>query len=156
MYSNYLNVYFFCLSIPVFHLSLFRFNLYLSIPISLSSDSSDSKRTLARWTSRWGWRWEEERDHWRCRWWWIRASQCGRRGGSLLRGSADGQVSASRRGQWSGSLVGGGGWPQRLWDFFVCCCWIVYKSLDLCCCWWFWECFQICVVVVVFNALFFF
>ena len=90
MYSNYLNVYFFCLSIPVFHLSLFRFNLYLSIPISLSSDSSDSKRTLARCTSRWGWRWEEERDHWRCRWWWIRASQCGRRGGSLLRGVASG------------------------------------------------------------------
>jgi hypothetical protein len=81
---------------------------------------------------------------------WVSASQCGQRGGSLLRGSANGQVSASRRGQWGGSLVGGGGgWPHRLWNFFVCCCWIVYKSLDLCCCWLFWACFQICVVVVV-------
>ena len=62
-------------------------------------------------------------------------------GGSLLRGVVSG----------GGSLVvGGGGWPHGLWDFFFFgCCWIVYKPLDFCCCGLFWVCFQIYVVVVV-------
>ena len=36
MYSNYLNVYFFCLSIPVFHLSLSSNLIYISLSRSLS------------------------------------------------------------------------------------------------------------------------
>ena len=118
MYSNYLNVYFYLfINSCISYLSLSSDSIYISLSRSLSLfqfvefEKDAGSLDLSMGLEVGG----RERPltlsammdscfvGWPARW--VSAS----RGGSLFHGSADGQVSASRRGQWGGSLVGGGG-----------------------------------------------